>query len=331
MKTLLNIIFFFTPSFIQVPLRRLTGQKIGKGSKIKIGTFFSGKNVEIGRNVKIGPFCFVKGKDISIGDNSNIKSLSVLSTRIIRFGQYVHIAPLSIISSEFTENSLIEIGDHSRLFPFCWLDTGDGISIGKNVGIGGHTLIFTHGVWANYLDGGPVSFGPVKIEDNVWLPWRIFVLPNVTIGKDSIVGANSLVNRSFPENVLIGGNPAKLIKENIKNNLNIQEVNNRIEEILFSFSSYYEFKKHKKIQYGSNQIDFGDFKIIVDNDEIAQNGDLLFVLTTERSEEEIKDLLDRGVSVIDHFTKVAQKVSHKEEFVLFISYLRKFGIRLYIN
>lgn len=307
------------------------GQKIGRYSKIKFGTFFSGKNIILGENVKIGPLCLVKGEDIIIGDNSNIKPLSLLSTRVIRFGKYVHIAPLTIISSEFTENSIIKMGDHSRLFPFCWLDTGEGVFIGKNVGIGGHTLIFTHGVWANYLDGGPVSFGPVKIEDNVWLPWRIFILPNVTIGKDTIVGANSLVNKSFPENVLIGGNPAKLIKENIKNNLSVQEVNNRIDKILISFTSYYEFKKNKKINCYTNQINFGDFKIIIDNDEIAQNGDLLFILNNEKSEQEIKDLIDRGVSIINHFTKIATQVYRKDEFVLFISYLRKFGIRLYLN
>ncbi len=193
----------------------MLGQKIGKKSKIKIGTYFSANKVEIGDSVRIGPFCVVKAEEILLGDHCNVKALSIVSTRIIRFGCYVHIAPLSVINSEYFESSVIEIGDHSRLFPFCWLDSGYGIFIGKNVGIGGHTLIFTHGAWTNYIDGGPVSFGPVRIEDNVWLPWRIFIMPNVTIGKDSIVGANSLVNKSFSPNVLIGGNPAKIIKENI--------------------------------------------------------------------------------------------------------------------
>ena len=57
-----------------------------------------------------------------------------------------------------------------------------------------------------------VSKGPVIIEDNVWIGEGVCVLPNVTIGRNSIVGANSVVTKSFSENSVIAGNPAKLIK-----------------------------------------------------------------------------------------------------------------------
>ena len=166
MNSLINYLFFFFPSFIQVPLRKLMGQEIGKGSKIKICSIVQTKSLKMGENSIIGPFTFVKAEKIELGNNTSIKSISAISTRIIKFGNYVHIAPLTIISSEFTEFSIIEIGDHSRLFPFCWLDTGNGIFIGENVGVGGHTLIFTHGVWPNYLNGAPVSYGPVNIKNN---------------------------------------------------------------------------------------------------------------------------------------------------------------------
>lgn len=57
-----------------------------------------------------------------------------------------------------------------------------------------------------------ISKGPVIIEDNVWIGEGVCIMPNVKIGKNSIVGANAVVTKSFPENSVIGGNPAKLIK-----------------------------------------------------------------------------------------------------------------------
>lgn len=56
------------------------------------------------------------------------------------------------------------------------------------------------------------SKGEVIIEDNVWVGEGVAIMPNVRIGKNSIVGANSVVTKSFPENSVIGGIPAKLIK-----------------------------------------------------------------------------------------------------------------------
>lgn len=53
---------------------------------------------------------------------------------------------------------------------------------------------------------------PVVIEDNVWLGEFVSVLPGVTIGKGTIVGANSVVSKSLPSNVIAVGTPAKPIK-----------------------------------------------------------------------------------------------------------------------
>ncbi|HXC04762.1 MAG TPA: hypothetical protein VNZ86_08410, partial [Bacteroidia bacterium] len=157
MKTLGAILLGFFPSFIQVPLRRMLGHSIGKGSKVKFGTLLISSDVQIGADVSIGPFCYIRSEKIVIGDHSCVKALSILSTRIIVFGEYVHIAPLAIIFSEFTERSSITIGDHSRVFPYSWLDTGEGITIGKQSSVGTHSLIYTHGTWSDYLNGAPIA------------------------------------------------------------------------------------------------------------------------------------------------------------------------------
>lgn len=59
----------------------------------------------------------------------------------------------------------------------------------------------------------PLFSKPVVIKDNVWLGESVSVLPGVTIGKGSIVGANSVVTKSLPDYVIAVGVPARIIKK----------------------------------------------------------------------------------------------------------------------
>lgn len=54
--------------------------------------------------------------------------------------------------------------------------------------------------------------GDIIIEDNVWLCEGVIVLSNVRIGKNSIIGANSVVTKNIPENSIACGIPAKVVK-----------------------------------------------------------------------------------------------------------------------
>ena len=53
--------------------------------------------------------------------------------------------------------------------------------------------------------------GGVEICDNCWIGSNSLILKGVTLGNNTIVGAGSVVTKSFPENVIVGGNPAKII------------------------------------------------------------------------------------------------------------------------
>ncbi|HYP87619.1 MAG TPA: DapH/DapD/GlmU-related protein, partial [Polyangiaceae bacterium] len=53
---------------------------------------------------------------------------------------------------------------------------------------------------------------PVILEENVWLAARVIVLPGVTIGKNTVVGAGSVVTKDLPSDVLAAGIPAKVIR-----------------------------------------------------------------------------------------------------------------------
>ena len=55
------------------------------------------------------------------------------------------------------------------------------------------------------------SKGPVIIGDYTWIGENVSIMPGVNIGKSSVIGANSVVTKSFPERSIIAGNPAKII------------------------------------------------------------------------------------------------------------------------
>ncbi len=326
-----SILLSLLPSFLHITIRRMMGYSIGYNSKIRFGTIINSKQISIGQNVKIGPFTYIKAEGITIDNNSAIKPLSFISTRIIKLGKYVHIAPLSIIMSEFTENASLEIGDHSRIFPFSWMDPGEGIKLGKHVSLSDHSFIFTHGVWSDYLDGAPVSYGPVIIHDNVWLALRVSILPNVVIGKNSIVGTNSVVNKSLGENVFAAGSPAKVIKENALLHISSDDKMKRAKYILEKFSSYISFKLKLSSKVSEDSLVFNDFKIIIDNDKVTSNGDLLFLVNKRLSDQEAENLISRGVSLLDHDNRRIRLASKNKIYKDFISFIRRFGIRLYID
>jgi len=59
---------------------------------------------------------------------------------------------------------------------------------------------------------GPASAEPVVIEDNVFIGSRAIILKGVTIGRDSVIGAGSVVTRSIPPRTVAAGNPAKVLR-----------------------------------------------------------------------------------------------------------------------
>lgn len=211
--------FFFIPHPFNAALRRLLGQKVKPGAKIHIFSFVLTNHFFIGQNASIAPFCMLQAYEIKIGD-------------------YAQIAPFVIIRAQLIKGACFHLGRHSRVFPFCWIEPGEGVYIGDQVGIGAYSLIFTHGAWSDFLHNGSVKHGPVTIEDHAWIPWRVFVLPGVTIGRRSTIGANSTVTTSIPAHSLAVGSPAKIIKSGVNMEMNPDEFRKRV-DIIFS-----EYKKY---------------------------------------------------------------------------------------
>ena len=89
------------------------------------------------------------------------------------------------------------------------------IEIGNDVKITEGVTILTHGYDWSVLQNvyGEVlgSAGKVKIGNNVFIGMKTTILKNVEIGDNVIIGANSLVNKNIPSNVVVAGNPARII------------------------------------------------------------------------------------------------------------------------
>lgn len=90
----------------------------------------------------------------------------------------------------------------------------DNVLIGSRVLITDHSHGRTEGTDLKLPpDTRPLySKGPVIIHKNVWLGEGVCVMPGVTIGENTIVGANSVVTKSLPANCIAGGIPAKIIR-----------------------------------------------------------------------------------------------------------------------
>ena len=95
---------------------------------------------------------------------------------------------------------------------------------GNNVNIGYDVRIScvenSHGKYSGNNQDNPtippnnrkIFHTPVKIEDNVWIGENAIIQQGVTIGKGSIIAANSVVTKSVPPNTIFGGQPAKILK-----------------------------------------------------------------------------------------------------------------------
>lgn len=113
------------------------------------------------------------------------------------------------------------IGNNVRIGSDCHIGCVNKIIIGNNVLIANKVFISDHSHGDTNVESlilppnsrKVISKGPIVIEDNVWIGESVAIMPNIIIGKNSIIGANAVVTKDVPENCVVGGNPAKVIKK----------------------------------------------------------------------------------------------------------------------
>ena len=113
--------------------------------------------------------------------------------------------------------SKISIGKNCQICNrFTAISEGEGIEIGDNVLVGSSVTVLDSDFHEidpeKRVDGNPKT-GKVVIGDNAWIGDRVMILKGTAIGKNSVVAAGAVVSGEFPANVVIGGVPARVIRE----------------------------------------------------------------------------------------------------------------------
>lgn len=128
-------------------------------------------------------------------------------------------SPLSNWNIKFQKARGVKIGKNCYLSPYVQLDIlyPELITIEDNVGIGSNSMIFAHSnPTANlYLKnhGYPRKIKAVKIREGAVIGPGTIITAGVTIGKNSMTAVGSVVGSDVPDNCVVGGNPARVIKK----------------------------------------------------------------------------------------------------------------------
>jgi acetyltransferase-like isoleucine patch superfamily enzyme len=333
MKTVSLLLISVLPKFLKLPLYRLLGWTISSSASISFGAIFLGKlnSVEIGDHVKIKSFSIIRAETIKLDAYSTIGAFTVIAVPMFTLGKHSSIGNLVWISTGMDRpTSSFKMGDHSTLMERSYVNAADSIKIGSNVGIGGCALIFTHGYWSNTLKGYPRSIAPVIIEDDVWLPWRVFVMPGTVIKTGSVIGANTTIYGTIQPNSLVTAAGTRVWNDKYKNTL-------------------YDPDKIKSVVLSEINLMFSHNGYITDNDgEILKKGNIIWNVVFDFNQirpgiktiffdlnvdnkyyNETVDSDEYRVELYFNLHNMQAVKSNSQEFELLISVLSSLGLRFY--
>jgi acetyltransferase-like isoleucine patch superfamily enzyme len=156
-----------------------------------------GKNVTIENNTTIDGYAYEK---IVFGDNIKIGAYSLISctSHLSKFGKG------------------LKIGNNSAVGRFTEFGAAGGIEIGNDVIMGSYISFHSENHKFNdttkLIREQGVSSQGIKIGNNVWVGAKVTFLDGSNVGNNSVVAAGAVVNGIYPDNVVIGGIPSKILK-----------------------------------------------------------------------------------------------------------------------
>ncbi len=178
--------------------------------KVFFGNRFTRKGIKFGKGSYVREHAQIGGgKHISLGNHT-------------RISPYARLQCFELISSEKL-NPQITIGNNVFIGRNVTISCCNKVTIGDDTMITGYVFICdsNHGMTPNTIryERQKMIKKSVEIGKNVFIGEKALILPGVTIGDNCIIGAGSVVTKSFCSNVMIAGNPAKIIKKyNFDNN-----------------------------------------------------------------------------------------------------------------
>ena len=162
------------------------------------------------------------GENSYMGKNFNLKAPQYISIgNNTHFGKECQLCAFD--SYRGTKHALkpkIKIGDNVTITDYCYISCMNEITIGNGCLFGMNTFITDNYHGSVNLEESILppdqrqlySKGAVKIGNNVWIGRNVCIMPNVQIGDGVIIGANAVVTHNIPNNCVVGGVPAKIIK-----------------------------------------------------------------------------------------------------------------------
>ncbi len=150
---------------------------ISLGENVIIDDSSSVNNVRLGNDVKISRWCSIFGS----------------STHVLQVGASTYIGPNAFIQGYAAPVAI-----------------GERVSIAQNVNIMSNSGPNASPLMQRYF---PIKAAEVVIGDDCWIGANAIIMPGTTLGEFCVVAANSFVTSSFPPFSVVGGNPARLLKQ----------------------------------------------------------------------------------------------------------------------
>jgi acetyltransferase-like isoleucine patch superfamily enzyme len=150
-----------------------------------------------------------------IGFENSIITIIDEKNSSIKFGKLNYFYRYGNI--EVYDGGRIEFGDNISINKGFSIVCRSKILFGNNIMIGPNVMIFDHN--HQFIDS-IITFNkqgfkssPIILGDNIWIGANVFISSGVTIGSNVVVAAGSIVTKNISSNTIVGGNPAKIIKD----------------------------------------------------------------------------------------------------------------------
>jgi acetyltransferase-like isoleucine patch superfamily enzyme len=182
--------------------------------------FFSSSKLRIGKNFQCNtwPSLIIdENAKVTLGDNillrRNVEIRAHGNSSIALNGNNRIDRGVRILSAN---NASISIDLNTKIGLYSVLNGGDSIKIGEKVLISGfvylQTSMHNHEKGKDVQDQG-YKHAPIELENDVWLGTHVVILPNCIIRQGTVIGSNAVVTKSTDNGSILGGIPAKVIKE----------------------------------------------------------------------------------------------------------------------